>query len=51
MGAGGWGAVGELKQTNGSAVLSIGDPGWHSSQGRPGLHTVRESFWYPMQSY
>ena len=43
------GAGGKLKaNTNGSAV-SVGDPEWHNSLGRPGL--LLESVWYPMQSY
>ena len=38
---GGWG--GEC------CAISIGDPDWLNSQGRPGLPL--ESVWHPMQSY
>ena len=44
-GGGGWGGVGRLKvstQTNGNAVPSVSDPGWHNLQKKPGL--LLESF-------
>ena len=55
---GGWGRRGvgshrraksKHSNTNGSAVPSVSDPGWHNSQGRPGL--LLESVWHPMQPY
>ena len=52
-GGGGWGAVGGLKQTFKHKwqcyTISMGDPDWHNSLGRPGLPS--ESVWHPMQSY
>ena len=50
VGSGGeWGAVGKHSSTNGSAVPSVGDPGGHNSQRRPGLPL--ESVWHPVQPY
>ena len=51
-GRGSWGTEGGLgkhSDTNSSATHSVGDLGWHNSQGRPGLPL--ESVWHPMQSY
>ena len=46
VGSRGWG---KRSGMNGSVVPSVGDPGWHNSQERPGLPLV--SVWHPMQSY